>query len=141
MHELIIFDCDGVLVDSEHLVIAVEVELFGALGVALTPEDIAERFVGLSNDEMHRRIEHDWQVTLPPAFADQKVHAVRRALDERLEPVHGIEDLLRDLTTKRCVASSSAPEHIERSLARTGLLPFVGPHLFSASMVTRGKPA
>ena len=141
MCDLVIFDCDGVLVDSEHLVIELEAELFGSLGVALTSDEIAEQFVGLSDEEMHRRIEEQWDVTLPASFGAQKADAVRRALDERLEPVAGMSDLLADLTTDRCVASSSAPDRIERSLARTNLLQHFHPHLYSASMVARGKPA
>ena len=136
-----IFDCDGVLVDSEVLVCRIESELLRSVGVRLSAEDIAASFVGLSDAEMHRRIEDDWEVRLPPDFTARKTARVDEVLEGELRPVAGMPALLRELDTRRCVASSSTPQRIRRSLVATGLAAFFEPHVFSASMVADGKPA
>ena len=136
-----IFDCDGVLVDSEILVCRIESELLCDVGVGLSPEEIAATFVGLSDAEMHRRIEQEWEIRLPPDFSARKTARVEKVLEGALRPVAGVPALLRTLDTRRCVASSSALPRIRRSLTATGLSAFFEPHLFSASMVTDGKPA
>jgi phosphoglycolate phosphatase len=69
---LLIFDCDGVLVDSETLVIEIEAELLQAAGVSITAAEIATMCVGLSDGEIHRSIEDRWQVRLPRDFAEKK---------------------------------------------------------------------
>jgi HAD superfamily hydrolase (TIGR01509 family) len=136
-----IFDCDGVLVDSEVLVTRIESELLSAVGITLSPEEIAATFVGLSDAEMHRRIEEQWQIRLPSDFAMRKSARIDAAFEVDLTPVPGVPELLADLGGARCVASSSALPRIRQSLAATGLAPFFEPHLFSASMVANGKPA
>lgn len=137
---LVIFDCDGVLVDSEVVVIALEVEMFADLGVELTAEEISRTFVGLKDAEIHRRIEERFAMTFPPGFDDEKRDRVTAALDTDLRVVPGMPGLLAALETRRCVASSSRPFRIRRSLELTGLLPHLDPHLYSTNMVERGKP-
>jgi HAD superfamily hydrolase (TIGR01509 family) len=136
-----IFDCDGVLVDSEVLATRIESELLRDVGVELTPESIAEAFIGLSDTEMHRRIEADWGVTLPDDFTVTRAARLDEVFRTELRAVPGIAGVLEALDEPRCVASSSAPERIRTSLAVTGLEKFFGPDVFSASSVERGKPA
>ncbi len=136
-----IFDCDGVLVDSEILVTRIESELLRDVGVDLTPDSIAEAFVGLSDAEMHGRIEADWGVTLPDDFAARKTARLDEVFRAELRAVPGIAIVLETLDERRCVASSSSPDRIRTSLVVTGLARFFGPHVFSASNVERGKPA
>ena len=136
-----IFDCDGVLVDSELLVAGIEAELLGQFGVPITADEVAAAFVGLSDDDMHRRIEERWRIALPPGFATEKAWRIDRSIVVELNPVRGIGTVLASLSGARCVASSSRPERIHASLARTGLAHFFGTHVFSASMVAHGKPA
>jgi HAD superfamily hydrolase (TIGR01509 family) len=136
-----IFDCDGVLVDSEVLATRIESQLLHAVGVELTPESIAEAFIGFSDTEMHRRIEADWGVTLPADFTVTRAACLEEVFRTELRAVPGIADVLEALEAPRCVASSSAPERIRTSLAVTGLEKFFGPDVFSASSVERGKPA
>ena len=136
-----IFDCDGVLVDSEILVCRIESELLNSVGVTLSPEEIAASFVGLSDAEMHRRIEEACEIRLPSDFTSRKAALVEKVFERDLRPVAGIPALLGALDTRRCVASSSALPRIRRSLTATGLAAFFEPHLFSAGMVTHGKPA
>jgi HAD superfamily hydrolase (TIGR01509 family) len=136
-----IFDCDGVLVDSEVLATRIESELLRDVGVELTPESIAEAFIGLSDTEMHGRIEADWGVTLPDDFTVTRAARLDEVFRTELRAVPGIAGVLEALDEPRCVASSSAPERIRTSLAVTGLEKFFGPDVFSASSVERGKPA
>jgi HAD superfamily hydrolase (TIGR01509 family) len=136
-----VFDCDGVLVDSEVLVTRIESQLLRDVGVDLAPESIAEEFVGLSDVEMHGRIEAEWGVTFPEDFAVRKTARIHEVFGTQLRAVPGIAALLEALDEPRCVASSSAPDRIRTSLAVTGLARFFGPNVFSASSVKRGKPA
>lgn len=138
---LVIFDCDGVLVDSEVLVSVAEAELLAEVGVDLSPEQISEQFVGLSEPEMARRIQRDWGVVLDERFSRTKAETVAHLLSTRLQPVGGIAAVLSGLRAKMCVASSSNPERVELSLHKTGLAGFFGGNVFTASMVPRGKPA
>jgi len=137
----VIFDCDGVLVDSEMLVAGIEAKLLGEFGVQMTPREVAESFVGLSDDDMHRQIEERWRITLPLAFAAEKADRIDRSIRVELARVRGIGAVLESICGARCVASSSRPERIRASLERTDLAHFFGPHVFSATMVARGKPA
>jgi HAD superfamily hydrolase (TIGR01509 family) len=136
-----IFDCDGVLVDSEVLATRIESQLLRDVGVELTPESIAAAFVGISDAEMHGRIEADWDVTLPEDFTVRRAARLDEVFRTELRAVAGISGVLQALDEMRCVASSSSPDRIRTSLAVTGLDRFFGPHIFSASSVERGKPA
>jgi HAD superfamily hydrolase (TIGR01509 family) len=138
---LVIFDCDGVLVDTEVLVAVVEAELLQAEGAALSVDDILTDFVGISEVEMHRRIEAQWGVTLGADFVERKTARLEAVFAASLEPVDGIADVVTNVTTARCVASSSALPRIRRCLELTGLLDRFEPDIFSASMVANGKPA
>jgi HAD superfamily hydrolase (TIGR01509 family) len=138
---LLIFDCDGVLVDSEVLATRIESQLLRDVGVELTPESIAAAFVGISDAEMHGRIEADWGVTLPEDFTVRLAALLDEVFRTELRAVAGIAGVLEALDEPRCVASSSSPDRIRTSLAVTGLDSFFGRHIFSASSVERGKPA
>src|ERR1700733_4535197 len=87
---LMIFDCDGVLVDSEVLVAGIEAELLGQFGVAMTAHEVAEAFVGLSDHDMHRLIEERWGVELTPEFAAEKARRIDRSLLVELDAVPGM---------------------------------------------------
>ena len=133
-----IFDCDGVLVDSEVIVTRIESQLLRDVGVELTPESIAEAFVGLSEAEMHGRIEADWGVKLPEDFGSRKAALLDEVFRTELRAVPGISHVLEELDALRCVASSSAPDRIRTSLAVTGLEKFSGPCLFGQQRRTGG---
>jgi HAD superfamily hydrolase (TIGR01509 family) len=138
---LVIFDCDSVLVDSEILVVEIEAELLSAEGVTMTVEQVIATCVGLSEVEMHRRIEGEWGVRLSLESATRTAERIEAAFARALEPVPGMAALLQSLERRRCVASSSTLPRIRRSLERTGLLHHFGSSLYSATMVPRGKPA
>lgn len=141
---LVIFDCDGVLVDSEPIALSVLGEMLEGQRVTLSIEEIADRFLGRSLGSVAETMRQDFGVRLPEDFPAM----IRRRLfvryEQELRPMPGIQVALEGLAVRgieTCVASSSLPERIEKSLAVTGLSDAFGPRVFSASMVKAGKPA
>src|SRR5215831_10469256 len=138
---LTIFDCDGVLVDSEIVSFEVEAEALAELGAAVTARDLLRRFVGTSSSAMFATVARENGILLPPGFAERTTARCLAAFDARLRPVAGIAELLAGLAGPRCVASSSDPPRIRRCLALAGILHHFEPHIFSATQVRHGKPA
>jgi HAD superfamily hydrolase (TIGR01509 family) len=139
--ELIVFDCDGVLVDSELIACRIVAEHMSERGFALETADILA-YVGWSGADMMASLTARFGRALPDDL-DATLGARRRAAFEReLTAMAGAAALLDALGgTRMCVASSSAPERIRHSLACVGLLDRFEGALFSATMVARGKPA
>lgn len=138
---LVIFDCDGVLVDSEPIAAQVMAETATAYGVPLMPQDCIDRFTGRSMVRVRAALEADLGYPLPNDFEAEVRARDFIAFEHALQPIDDIATVLRELKMDKCVASSGAPEKIRFTLGLTGLLPLLEPHLFSASMVARGKPA
>ena len=139
--DLVIFDCDGVLVDSERLSIRVDAIYLERLGWPLSEAEIIERFVGKSDADMRAEIERELGHPIP---ADVEAEFNRLYVDTfaaELTAVHGIREALDAIPTPRCVASSGDHAKIRRNLALTGLADYFGDRIFSATDVTRGKPA
>ncbi len=140
--DLVIFDCDGVLVDSELLSNQSDLDLLESLGIKLELEDYMRRYVGKSALDTMAGIEAQTGVTMPEDFLTRKQAHVLERFERGLEPIPGIASALEQLSYSRCVASSSTPERILFSLSQTGLLEYFQPHtIFSATMVKNGKPA
>lgn len=139
--DLVIFDCDGVLVDSELLAARVLADEVTALGLPLTAEECLHRFTGISMTAVLAAIEADLGRPLPPEFEAQVRAADERAFTRDLHAIDGVAAAVAALTCRRCVASSGAPAKMRFTLGLTGLLALFEPHLFSASMVAHGKPA
>jgi HAD superfamily hydrolase (TIGR01509 family) len=140
--ELIIFDCDGVLVDSEILTVQIESRHLADVGIALTPAEVAARYVGLSTTSMVGKIRDEFGVELTPDFWAELRTEVLAELGASLSPVPGIGSVLEASELPRCIASSSDPERIALSLRTAGLsAAFAADRIFSATMVERGKPA
>ena len=144
LQPLLIFDCDGVLIDSEMIACRAEAACLAELGIAVSAQEIIDRYLGISMATMladlEARLDHRLPA-LPPEFADTLRRRVAAAFDAELQPMPGIEALLQALPHRRCVASSSAPERLRHSLVLTRLLHHFDPHVFSATQVARGKPA
>ena len=138
--DLIIFDCDGVLVDSEPLAIDVLRESVAALGVEITREDAYRDFLGRSLTAVSQCLSTDYGVTFSQDAIDEMRHRLFARYRADLTPMPGIADALARLSIPACVASSSQLERIRISLELTGLYEAFAPHIFSASMVARGKP-
>jgi HAD superfamily hydrolase (TIGR01509 family) len=137
---LLIFDCDGVLVDSEPLSCRIDAEVLTRLGIPYTTEEITRSFVGVSQNDMIARISVERGVTLPDDLGEQINRALFARFETDLKPVDGVRDAILALPYRRCVASSSLPERIALSLRVTGLADLFD-NVFSASEVRRGKPA
>jgi len=139
--DLIIFDCDGVLVDSEIVSFEAEADMLAEIGIPLTARDLLARFLGTSSASMFATIERENGIKLPPDFAERAVQRTLEAFDRKLRPIPGIAELLADLPNRKCVASSSELPRIRHSLTLAGILHHFDPHIFSATQVKRGKPA
>ncbi|HZH10301.1 MAG TPA: HAD family hydrolase [Microvirga sp.] len=137
---LLIFDCDGVLVDSEPLACQVDADVLNDLGLPYTADDIARQFVGKSMRDMIARIEADHARALPEDFAERINRALFARFETDLKPIVGVREAILSLPYPRCVASSSIPERIALSLRVTGLSDLFNA-IFSATQVARGKPA
>ena len=144
MVDLVIFDCDGVLVDSERIAIRIDVEVITRHGWPITESEVIELFVGRSDsfmrEEVARRTGCDLGADWDAGFVDE----YRRALAEELEPVAGIEQALEGIDAlglATCVASSGSHDKMRFTLGLTGLWDRFEGRIFSASEVTRGKPA
>jgi HAD superfamily hydrolase (TIGR01509 family) len=137
---LLIFDCDGVLVDSEVLSCQVDADLLTSLGMPYTADEIARQFVGVSLKDMIVRIEAEHGRPLPADFGERINRTLFAKFETDLRPIPGVRDAILALPHRRCVASSSTPDRIALSLRATGLSDLFD-HLFSSVQVPRGKPA
>ncbi|MDE1995493.1 MAG: HAD family hydrolase [Rhizobiaceae bacterium] len=138
---LVIFDCDGVLVDSEPLSVGVLIQAMHDMGVEMSEEDIYSRFLGKSLATLVDTLETEFDVFIGQEFLDRIRNDLYERFRHELKPIDGIAATLDALDLPRCVASSSQMERIRLSLGVTGLLERFEPNIFSASMVKRGKPA
>jgi HAD superfamily hydrolase (TIGR01509 family) len=138
--ELVIFDCDGVLVDSERIAIKVDVQVFAALGLTLTEEEVIERFVGRSDDYIASQLEAELERPLPAAWEQEFAPLYREAFAAGLRPVEGVLEALDQITVRSCVASSGSHEKMRYTLGLTGLYERFAGRIFSAAEVAQGKP-
>ena len=139
--ELVIFDCDGVLVDSERIAVRLQVELGAELGWPLTPDDVVDRFIGRSKESICERIAERLGEATAAHWWEQLVRRRRDAVDAGLEPVDGLPEALAGITLPVCVASSGSHEKMRHTLGVTGLHERFEGRIFSSSEVPRGKPA
>jgi len=138
---LVIFDCDGVLVDSEPISNRLLARELTAIGLPTSTEDSMRDFMGRSWAACEAIAEARLGRALPPGFAAGYHAAVYEAFDRELQPVPGIEAALDAVATPSCVASSGAHDRIRRALGATGLLARFEGRIFSATDVEHGKPA
>jgi len=138
---MIIFDCNGVLVDSEPLATAIVSQEFMRAGFALTPDVVARYFTGRRPADMFAEIEAISGRKLPAGFAATVMAATLRRFRAELRATQHMSYALSWLRGPKCVASSSSIDRIRVSLESTDLIRFFEPHLFSAGEVRNGKPA
>lgn len=137
---LLIFDCDGVLVDSEPLSCRIDAEILTECGVPYTAEEVARDFTGVSVKDQITRIELERGIRLPDDFTERLNRTLFKRFETDLKPIEGVRDAILSLPFPRCVASSSIPERIALSLRVTGLADLFE-NIFSSTQVERGKPA
>ena len=139
--QLVIFDCDGVLVDSERIAVRVEAEVLAELGWPLSEAEIVERFMGRTAEYMDEAIEFQLGSRLPEDWKDQFQRRYREAFAADLVPVDGVLDALERITVPTCVASSGSHDKLRLTLGHTGLYTRFEGRIFSGDEVANGKPA
>ncbi|MDP1630632.1 MAG: HAD-IA family hydrolase [Caulobacter sp.] len=140
----VIFDCDGVLVDSEILAIEVEISLLTDCGLVFAPADYNRRFLGLNDAAYHAALQLEAKARtgrpLPEDFLDKARDQRWAACQTRLTAVAGCGAAVQALALPKAVASSSGADFLREKLRLTGLLDTFDPHVYSADLVDRGKP-
>ncbi|HQU67478.1 MAG TPA: HAD family hydrolase [Albidovulum sp.] len=139
--DLVIFDCDGVLIDSEIISAQMLIDELSALGVGIDLDYVARNFLGRSYPTVMRQIREEFGLDLPQGFEDQYRARLMQAFEERLTIMPGISEVLVTLGVPYCIATSSSPRRARRSLEIVDLPRLDETPLFTASMVERGKPA
>lgn len=139
--ELVIFDCDGVLVDSEALSVSALLAMIELAGGSVSEDAAYEHFLGKSMKSVREILGRDFGLDITEGhLSGMRVDLMRRFREE-LKPMPGISEMLPRLGIPFCVASSGTLDRIRYALDVTGLLSLLEPHLFSAAMVAHGKPA
>ena len=139
--DLIIFDCDGVLVDSEVISCRAHAATLTRHGYPITADQVLDRFLGVSDREARRTIETELGRNLPDDFEIEVKQATLQRYADDLRPVPYVGEAIAAIALPKCVASSGTPEKIRHGLTCAGLYDLLSPHIFSAMQVRRGKPA
>jgi HAD superfamily hydrolase (TIGR01509 family) len=140
--DLIIFDCDGVLVDSEAISCRAHAQVLTRHGYPITYEQVLHRFLGVSDREARLIVEDEMGRALPGDFELQMQQAALELYaDRHLFSIPHVAETVAALGLPKCVASSGTPEKIRHGLTCAGLYDQLAPHIFSAVQVRRGKPA
>ncbi|BAY99752.1 HAD-superfamily hydrolase subfamily IA, variant 3 [Tolypothrix tenuis PCC 7101] len=138
--ELVIFDCDGVLVDSEPIINRVFAETLTEAGFPITYAEVTQKFIGKSLKTCLEIIETSYNKPLPKNFMELCKEREIAPLEQELKPVLGISEVLEQITLPKCVASNSSHRHIQMVLKLTGLLHKFDGKIYSANDVSRPKP-
>ncbi|GAA4237093.1 HAD family hydrolase [Postechiella marina] len=139
-YKCIIFDCDGVLIDSETIAIGVMVDMANELGANIPKKGAVTKFKGKSFNLCMDAISKAINKPLPETFeADYRVRTFK-AFRENIQPIDGIKDVLENIKLPFCVASSGPENKIELNLEVTGLLPFFENKIFSCYTIQKWKP-
>jgi len=139
--DLVIFDCDGVLVDSEVISCAAHAETLTRHGYKITADQVFDRFLGRSMRQASLEVEAEMGRSLPDDFHAQVYAEIFRLFAVSLQATPHVDEALAAIALPVCVASSGPPEKISASLNRVGLWDRFAPHIFSAVQVRNGKPA
>ena len=140
-YDLLILDCDGVLIDSEIISARMLVKELALLGVTIDLAYVARHFLGRSYPTVMNQIRSEFGLQLPPEFDGQYRDRLLESFKTELKIMPGVKDIIADLGIPFCVATSSSPRRVEMSLRLVGLWDMLGTVTFTASEVARGKPA
>lgn len=140
---LIIFDCDGVLIDSEILSAEVDSAILRDIGYEIEPLELAHRFAGLTTETIFKRVGEEMGREVPEAMIDRAKHETDQKLLREVKPIAGVHEMLDQLDDARCICSNSRSERLRLSLGKAGLWDRFRPYIFSAQDIgeRRGKPA
>ncbi|MEP3431428.1 MAG: HAD family hydrolase [Roseibium sp.] len=143
--EAILFDCDGVLVDSEKIYVEVERDFLARIGLNYSLDEYMTRFQGLAGVDFFATLDADHRALgkgpLPENFGPELDAATMERIDRELLEISGIKQLLNAHSGPRAVASSSRLNRLNHKLQHTGLYDFFKPHIYSGEQVENGKPA
>jgi beta-phosphoglucomutase-like phosphatase (HAD superfamily) len=139
--DLVIFDCDGVLVDSEVISCRAHADVLSRHGYPITSEQVLVRFLGVSEKDARRMVEQEIGRNLPDDLESQVNAATLQFYASDLQPITHVAAAIGAIDLPKCVASSGTPEKIHHGLTCAGLYDLLAPNIFSASQVARGKPA
>ncbi|MEO1241403.1 MAG: HAD family hydrolase [Pseudomonadota bacterium] len=142
--EAIIFDCDGVLVDSEALGLDASTDYLRGHGFAWSPQDLVRMFTGFRDDVFAAKLTEEYRALHgcdPDAEFFSGLIETRRARRHLLQTVPGAREILETLELPKAVASSSRTEFLHGKMKRVGIFDLVAPHVYSADLVAHGKPA
>jgi HAD superfamily hydrolase (TIGR01509 family) len=139
--DLVIFDCDGVLVDSELISCRAHAETLTRHGYPITADQVLKRFLGLSDREARITIEAELGRSLPDEFEAQMKEAALQRYADDLPTIPFVAEAIVAIGLPKCVASSGTPEKIRHGLLRARLYDLLAPNIFSATQVKLGKPA
>ena len=137
----LIFDCDGVLVDSEVIAHQTLLDALIPLGFSMTLEESLRVFAGRSLKDTIAVIEQRLGHAIPDDIMSRARDLLFARFRTDLKPVIGVKDAIDSMSYRRCAASSSSPDRLRLALEVTGLAPLFGDHVYSATQVARGKPA
>ena len=138
--KLVIFDCDGVLVDSETISCGVVAEMSTELGYPMSAKEGLQTFAGTSLNFVVQYIEEKTSKKIPYPFEEAYRLRTTEAFKSQLQPIIGVREALQQIPLLKCVASNGPLEKVKSNLSITGLRSFFPQHLFSAYQVQRWKP-
>lgn len=139
--DLVIFDCDGVLIDSEIISARMLVAELSRLGLVIDLAYVERNFLGRSYPVVMETIRREFGLDLPPDFEAQYREALLAAFQTELKVVPHVHEVLSGIGVPFCVATSSSPRRAAMSLGLVGLAPMIGDRLYTSTLVARGKPA
>jgi HAD superfamily hydrolase (TIGR01509 family) len=139
--DLVIFDCDGVLIDSEIISARMLVAELARLGLRIDLAYVERHFLGRSYPVVMETIRREFGLALPPDFEAQYREALLAAFQTELKVVPHVHEVLTGIGVPFCVATSSSPRRVEMSLKLVGLFDLVAGKVFTSTLVARGKPA
>lgn len=141
MFKHIIFDCDGVLVDSEPLSMEVDRDILAENGIAMTVAEVGAQFIGFTFEDFVRKIESDYRIKLPADVTEVKNRRLLDLYERKLKPAPGIHDTLAQVALPTSVASNSPRHRVEAAFRIARLTPFFGGRITTFEDVVQGKPA
>ncbi len=130
--DLILFDCDGVLVDSEIIAAQVESRLLTEAGYPISVEEMGERFAGMTWKNILLQVEQEASIPLSATLIDKSEKLLDARLARDVKIIDGVKFALARLSMQRCICSNSSSQRLDMMLDKVGLKPYFAPHIYSA---------
>ncbi|MCR5858751.1 HAD family phosphatase [Mesorhizobium sp. J428] len=138
--DLVIFDCDGVLVDSEVIAARVDAELITAAGFPIEAEEVAERFAGLTFHDILLEVEKLSAVPLQASLIDEERKLLDARIAREIRAIDGAREAVARVEAPRCICSNSTLDRLDMMLTKTGLKPLFGDRIFSSRAIPEARP-